>query len=339
MQRTRILLFLAGFILVPLCTYFVILFARGYRLNWQRKQLSPTGLLVATSLPDGAQIHLNGQLSSATNTTLNLPPATYRVEIKKDGFSPWAKTLKVEAEIVTRAAATLFPSVPSLKAITNSGAANPILSPDGTKITFTSGKKSFLLDLSESPLGLINREAREIATTSAAWTVPTPEQLAKTATLRANALHPTMQTILSTAAANLIWSPKENKLLYTATASASIPEDLIKPLPGSSFQPQSRALATGETYVYDLEEDRNFNIQYPISNIQWFPDSNHLVYTEKGKITILEYDGQNATIVYAGPMENTFAFPYPSGKQLLILANLSSNSQTSVPNLYAVSLR
>ncbi len=336
MQRTRILLFLVSLILVPLCTYFVILFARGYRLNWQRKQLSPTGLLVATSLPDGAQIHLNGQLSSATNTTLNLSPGTYKVEIKKDGFSPWTKTLKVEAEIVTRAAATLFPSVPSFKAITSGGAAAPVLSPDNTKVTFISGKKSYLLDLSESPLGLINREAQEIATTSAAWTIPTAEQLTKTAALRVNALHPTMQEVLATAAANLLWSPKENKLLYTATASATIPNDLIKPLPGSSTQPQSRTLAAGETYVYDLEEDRNFKVP---SGVSWFPNSTHLILTEKDKVTILEYDSQNPTVVYAGPMEDSFAFPYPSGKQLLILANLSPNSKTSVPNLYAVSLR
>ncbi len=284
---------------------------------------------MATSLPDGAQIHLNGQLSSATNTTLNLPPATYRVEIKKDGFSPWTKTLKVEAEIVTRAAATLFPSVPSLKAITNAGAANPLLSPDGTKVVFTSGKKAYLLDLNESPLGLINRDAKEIASTASAWKTPTKIDPTPT-------LPQTMQDILATAAADLVWAPKENKLLYTATASASIPEDLIKPLPGSSFQPQSRTLVEGETYVYDLEEDRNFKVP---SGVSWFPDSAHLILTEKGKIIILEYDGQNATVVYAGPMENTFAFPYPSGKQLLILANLSSNSKTSVPNLYAVSLR
>lgn len=336
MQRTRILLFLTSLILVPLCTYFVILFARGYRLNWQRKQLSPTGLLVATSLPDGAQIFLNGKLSSATNTTLNLSPGTYKVEIKKDGFSPWNKTLKVEAEIVTRATATLFPSVPSFKAITNSGAANPFLSPDGTKVAFISGKKSYLLDLSESPLGLINREAKEIATTSAAWIIPTAEQSAKTATLRANALHPIMQEILATAAANLLWAPKENKLIYTATTSATISDNLIRPLPGSSTQSQFRTLVSGETYVYDLDEDRNFKVPFGVT---WFPDSAHLILTEKGKVTILEYDGQNATVVYAGPMENSFAFPYPSGKQLLILANLSPNSKTSVPNLYAVSLR
>ena len=288
--------------------------------------------MVATSLPDGAQIYLNGQLSSATNTTLNLAPGTYKVEIKKEGFSPWAKTLKVEAEIVTRAAATLFPSVPSFKAITASGAQNPTLSPDGTKLVFTNKTKSYLLDLSESPLGLINRDIKEIPSTSSAWKIPAKVDPLPT-------LSQTMQDILATAAASLIWSPKENKLLYTATASATIPDNLIKPLPGSSTQPQSRALAEGQIYVYDLEEDRNFNIQYPISNIQWFPDSNHLVYAEKGKVTILEYDGQNPTVVYAGPMENSFAFPYPSGKQLLILANLSPNSKTSVPNLYAVSLR
>jgi len=329
MQRTRILLFVTSIILVPLVTYFVILFARGYRLNWQRKQLSPTGLLVATSVPDGAQIHVNGQLSSATNTTINLSPGTYKIEIKKDGFSPWSKLLKVEAEIVTRGTATLFPSVPSLKAITTSGASAPVLSPDNTKIAFTSGKKLYLLDLTESPLGLINRQAQEIATTSAAWKTPPKVNLLVT-------LPQTLQDILATAAGNLVWSPKENKLLYTDTASASIPDDLIRPLPGSSTQSQSRALVEGQTYVYDLEEDRNFAVP---TGVSWFPDSAHLLLTEKGKITVLEYDGQNATVVYAGPMENSFAFPYPSGKQLLILANLSSNSKTSVPNLYAVSLR
>lgn len=334
-MRTRILLFLLGLVLVPSLTYLVILFARGYRPNFANRELRPTGILVATSLPNGAQVLVNNQLKSATDTSLNLDPGTYQVEIKKQGFSPWTKTLQIEAEIVTRATTTLFPAVPSLKAITSSGAANPILSPDGTKVVFTSGKKSYLLDLSESPLGLINREAREIATTSAAWTIPTAEQLAKTAALRANVLHPAMLEVLATAAANLLWSPKENKLLYTATTSATIPNDLIKPLPGSSTQIQSRTLVGGETYVYDLEEDRNFKVP---SSVSWFPDSSHLVLVEKSKVTILEYDGQNATIVYAGPMENGFAFTYPSGKQLLILTNLNPTT-TSSPNLYAVSLR
>lgn len=329
MQRMRILLFLTSIILVPVCTYFVILFARGYRFNIQKRQIDPTGLLVSTSLPDGAQVYVNHELKSATNTTLNLPPGSYLVEIKKEGYQSWSKNLKIEAEVVTRATATLFPTVPSLKAITTTGASNPILSPDGTKIAFTNKSKTYLLDLSESPLGLINRQVQEIATISGAWkNLPKIDPSAT--------LPQTMQDILATAAANLLWSPKENKLLYTATASAVISDNLIRALPGSNTQPQSRIIAKGKTYVYDLEEDRNFLVPDAVT---WFPDSIHLLKTEKGKVTILEYDNTNPTVVYAGPMENSYAFPYPSGKQILILTNLSPNSKTSIPNLYAVNLR
>ena len=156
----RILLFLTGLILVPSLTYLVILFARGYRPSSFSQTFQPTGLLVATSVPDGAQIYVNGRLLSATNTTANLPPGDYTVEIKKASFSPWLKHLKVEAEIVTRASATLFPSIPSLKAITETGASSPTLSPDGSKIIFTNQDKLYILDLNESPLGLISREPK-----------------------------------------------------------------------------------------------------------------------------------------------------------------------------------
>jgi len=305
------------------------LFARGYRPDFTRRSLQPTGLLVLKSLPDGAQIYINGKLTSATDTTINLTPGTYKVEVKKQGFSIWDKTLQVDAEVVTRAVATLFPSVPSFKAITTTGATNPIFSPDGTKIVFTNKSKAYLLDLNESPLGLINREVKEIASTASAWKNPTKIDPLPT-------LPQIMQAILATAAADLVWAPKENKVMYTATASATIPDDLIRPLPGSSSQTQSRTISPGNNYVYDLEEDRNFAVP---PGVTWFPDSYHLLKAEKGKVTVLEYDGTNSTVVYSGPMEGSFAYPYPSGKQLLILANLSANSKTSVPNLYAVSLR
>lgn len=387
-MRTRILLFLLGLVLVPSLTYLVILFARGYRPNFANRKLRPTGILVATSLPDGAQVLINSQLKSATDTSLNLDPGTYQVEIKKQGFSPWTKTLQIEAEIVTRAAATLFPTVPSLKAITTSGASSPSLSPDGTKIVYLSQTKLYTLDLSESPLGLLNRDSKllyelrispgyeliwspdskqvlAISTPSAqlidlnlssAKLIASPSGLlAQWNQLRASAerqkfvtLPTRLQEILATAAADLIWSPKENRLLYTATSSAIIPDNLIRSLPGSSTQPQSRTLTAGKTYTYDVEEDRNFNVQcFPQSgiplrrttfNIQWFSDSSHLICTDPGKITISEYDGTNPTVVYAGPMQPDFALPYPSGKQLLILTNLNL-SPTSLPNLYAVSLR
>ena len=417
MQKTvtlRILLFVAGLILVPSLTYLVILFARGYRPDPSTKTISPTGLLVATSNPDGAQIYINGTLLSATNTTTNLSPGHYEVEIKKDGFQPWKKTLTLEPEIVTSASATLFPSVPSLKAITSSGAAIPSLSPDGTHVAFIqstqpTSPRLYLLDLTESPLGLINREPKLISNLPANWRVAnliwspnsrqilvdtasssaylvdtssTTSTLTVTSTTLANwlqrqtlldfqklsTLSPILVETLATSSASLVWSPKENKLLYTATASAYIPDILKKPLPGSNSQPQQRYLIPSRVYVYDLEEDRNFSIDEgtvptPSPSLglslpkksktlaaspllpttanagwSWFPDSGHLIKVNDKQVTIMEYDSTNPTVVYSGPMENSYAFPYPSGKQVLILSNLNP-SLSSQPNLYALSLK
>lgn len=379
-MRNRILLSLLGAILVPVFTYGIILVAKGYRPDIKTGQINSSGLLAATSIPDGAQIIVDGQLKSATNASINLSPGSYLVEIKKEGYSPWQKQLTIEAEIVTKATATLFPNVPSLKAITSTGASRPQVSPDGTQVAFvrTEGNLSniYTIGLSESPLGSINRDSKlltslpkndyllswspdgkelmtqatpsaylitladsrtvvlasDSATTKLRWT----KLQASIDAPRLLTLPTELQAILATSAANLVWSPRENKILYTATASATIPDNLIRPLPGSNNQPQERKLTAGKMYVYDIEEDRNFVVG--TGNLSWFPDSAHLVLVEPNKVTIMEYDGSNHTVVYAGPMINGYAFPYPSGKQLLILTNLNPESIT-VPNLYAVSLR
>jgi hypothetical protein len=406
-MRTRILLFVLSLILVPTVTYLIILMAKGYRPDVTSGRITPTGLLAATSVPNGAQILVNGHLQSATDTTINLVPGNYQIEIKKEGYSPWKKDLTVDAEVVTRANATLFPSVPSLKAITAIGATHPTISPDGGRVVYlrTEGNLSnlYTLDLSESPLGSINRDAKLITSlpkldytlswspdgkqilgqaTASAYLVTTNDNRATEVTARLavvqsqwklladtieaprlSTLPVALRDILATSATDLVWSPRENKILYTATASAVIPENLIRQLPGSNSQPQTRALETNKVYVYDIEEDKNFlvgetNVSLPsptpkkktTTNLKmetdnprrngglgWFPDSSHLVKVEPNKVTILEYDGANATVVYAGPMESGLAAPYPSGKQLLILTNL--NPTTSISNLYAVSLR
>ncbi len=372
-MRTRILLFLLSLILVPTATIAVILFARGYRFSLKLQTLQATGLLSATSLPTGASVYVNGELKTATDTTLNLTPGVYQVKIKKDGFAPWEKTLKIEPEVVTRTGPLLFPTVPSMRSVTFSGATLPTLSSDGSRIAYLSENKLYTLDLSESALGLLNRESKFIQnlgskiydlkwspdnkqillmSTPSAYLVDLAKQEAqpvfdlkglqkewsttKDIKLARNTelLPIALKNILATSSSQLIWSPRENKILYTATASASIPENLIPQLPGSNTQSESRTLKPGNSYVYDLEEDRNFKVE----NCDWFSDSNHLICVQNKKIIIMEYDGTNSTTVYTGPMENGFVAPYPSSKQMLILTNLTGNPVT-IPNLYAVSLR
>ena len=143
-MRTRILLFLLSLILVPTVTVAVILFARGYRFSLKQQTFQATGLLSATSLPTGASIYVNGELKSATDTTLNLVPGTYQIKIKKEGFNVWEKQLNIEPEVVTRASPLVFPSVPSLKAVTFSGASLPSVSDDGSKVAYLSENQLLL---------------------------------------------------------------------------------------------------------------------------------------------------------------------------------------------------
>ena len=170
-------------IAISLLTLFVVLggtisislLARGYRPDFQEKELKPTGLLVVNSFPKGAQVFINGKLTTATNQTINLPPGEYRVTIKKPGFSSWEKNITLEKEIVTNIDAYLFPLAPDLKALTFSPTLNPLLSPDGTKLIYFSPQEKenpqdqnatqtatlltqerggiWLIDLTEKPLG------------------------------------------------------------------------------------------------------------------------------------------------------------------------------------------
>lgn len=411
-------------LLLVIGSYFAIKFAQGYRPNLRQIELQPTGLLSATSVPRGSQVFLNAKLSTATDDTLNLPPGEYQVEIKKDGYLPWEKTLLIKKEIVTSTNARLFPAVAELKPLTYSGALNPFPSPDGTKIAFQVASASaetknglWVLDLVDRPLSL-SQDPRQIAantptinfakaqllfspdskqllvyfvsqkpqkTITASYLLDadrfnSPSSLMdKTAKLaliladwqqelalkekeRLKLLPEEILKIATQSAQILSFSPDEKKLLYLATDSAKIPEKLIPPLPGSNTQPQEREIKPGRAYVYDLEEDKNFFIEEiepskeaqeenlfslikailarysPIftTNLQWFPDSWHLIIARQDKIIISEYDGQNPMTVYAHNFEDHFAYPWPNGNKLIILASLNP---ATPPNLYAINLK
>lgn len=124
------LIFLLGGITIT------IVLARGYRPDFNARTLLPTGILVATSDPDGAEVYIDGKLKTATNNTINLPPDRYRVKISKEGYYPWEKEVNIAKEEVVKTNAWLFPTLPDLRPLTVSGALNPVVSPDGTRVAY-----------------------------------------------------------------------------------------------------------------------------------------------------------------------------------------------------------
>lgn len=388
MQKTRILIFLTTILVVGTAGIIALLYAKGYRFNAETREFGPNGLLVANSEPTGAQIFVDGQLKTATNATVPLPPGTYDVTLKKENYLPWNKRITINKEEVTQVDVSLFGQATNLSAITFSGAANPTLSPDFTKIAYSvpadpdnpEKQGLWVLDTGNLPLGF-NRDPRRITDgdlTGATWqwspdsreimiTTPTavyllsdsefvPQsqrvniasqkaklladwEIEKTQKLNAQLakLPDQFQDIFKTKTKDVVFSPNENKILYTAIANVNLPTDVVKQLPGSSTQKQVRDIKPGIKYIYDIKEDRNFEVGVDGNPIYWFPTSHHVVVPEENKISIMDYDGTNKQAVYGGNYEYPHAYATTSNGRLIILTNFGVEETNQ--NLYSLGVK
>ncbi len=136
MTKVRLLILLLTFAFLGVFGTATIYYAQGYRLNNESLTLSQKGLLVANSEPNGAEVIVDGELKTATNNTIALDPGNHDIIIQKEGFIPWSKKIVIAEEEVTQINAFLLPVAPSLSALTLSGASNPIINTEMTKIAF-----------------------------------------------------------------------------------------------------------------------------------------------------------------------------------------------------------
>jgi hypothetical protein len=142
--------------------FFLIGFARGYRLDFSQKTFSSTGILVASSAPDGAKILVNGELKGATNSNIGVKPGVYDVEIAQDGYLSWKKRLTIKGELVIKADALLFPVNPTLSPLTSFGVVKAISTNSQEKTILFSETGAtekdgiYLIDNRNNPLARIN---------------------------------------------------------------------------------------------------------------------------------------------------------------------------------------
>ena len=350
----QIIYALAGVAFVVIGTFIALKWARGYRpsfIGGKAPSISGTGLLVANSDPKGAEVIVNGKLTTATDDTLNLTPGTYDIEIRKNGFADWKKKLQVQAELVTQTTAKLFPSVPNLTPITYTGVKDTIPSPDGQKIAYivsnannSANNGIWVIELltrllpisraSEPKQILKNISKYDLSTSKMVWapdsnqilvywtelnklnkarpSVGRPGLSKKAATVETEVIStaillsadklndeagirdassglpvllaqwiqsldmkdtekldkladPIKELMISGSDA-VYFSPDELKILYAPVADASIPTGIIPDLPSESTQPETRDIKRGSIYIYDIKEDRNYEINQAILN-------------------------------------------------------------------------
>jgi hypothetical protein len=406
LKKARLFITLTTLTVVGVLSYFAFMYARGYRLDSQELKLSPNGILVLKSEPEGAQIYINGELKTVTNSNLFLPPDTYDITVKKEGYFEWSKRMEIRKEETTESTAHLFKTAPSLTAVTFFGAENPVLSNDQTKLAYVvpairgndehnlKNAGLWVIEIVNLPIGFAREPRRvtdgDLSGSTYEWSADDrqilitsmrgiflldsssftsqvqrsnyigsieelkksweEEKVLKLETQIRNLPEP-LQDILRRKTSQVIFSPDKKMILYTASDTANLREGLVKPFPGASSQKQERDIKPGNTYTYDITEDRNFLIddgenlvigsrilESPFRRITWFPTSRHLIIAEEEKITISDYDGTNKQVVFMGNYISPNAFPALTIDRIYILTNLGGGvPQTG--NIYSLSLK
>ncbi|MDO8658835.1 MAG: PEGA domain-containing protein [Candidatus Levybacteria bacterium] len=261
-------------------TVLVVLHGKGYRFGFEKGKpdLSGTGLLVATSSPNGAQVFVNGHLTTATDNTISLSPGDYTIKIFKEGYFPWEKKIKIQKEIVSKAEALLFPTYPKLESITAREVKSPVIDPSMTKVAYTSGSQSikkngiFVLDMSSKPILTLQSASTQIAD----------------------------DTADKFSDAKLSWSPDGKDLIATISGELRSPTTYLLSASGSNDSPkdvtatldsvdaswkndkEEKEKAQLETLKTDLRKviSQNFRI------ISWSPDETKLLYEASQSATI-----------------------------------------------------
>ena len=98
-MRWHTIRLLVGYVLVAfailLATTLLILYAYGFRLN-RDGELNQKGLVFFSSLPSGAELYIDGNRKDTTNVKLNLVSGTYHFVIRREGYTDWQRTVRVD---------------------------------------------------------------------------------------------------------------------------------------------------------------------------------------------------------------------------------------------------
>jgi WD40 repeat protein len=143
-KKTRTFLFWVCAILFLAAAPSIILYSQGYRVDFSPagggKIVTQTGGLFLKVLPKQTEIYVNGELEDKTDFFFgsvlidNLFPGKYEVEVRKDKFFSWQKTLEVkEKEVAEAKNVFLFPQELSWNVLSK-GTESFWLFPDENKI-------------------------------------------------------------------------------------------------------------------------------------------------------------------------------------------------------------
>ncbi len=368
----RLLGIIAFVIIVSIITVGLIFYARGYRPDLKNGRVKPTGIVSIRSTPDNAVVYIDNKQKGNTNIDVpDLKPGKYKIKIVKEGFSPWEKEVVVEKEAVNIIEAVMFPTAPSLKALTFIGVDVPVVSPDGKKIAFRVGAPEekagiWILNLSTSALpsffskDLINliKDTKELKFSQSSYEFsPNSKQLL--VKYGENSRYFLLDSTKENGSPKEVtldiekifqeWDKKRSdKRESNLKALGKEGQDFAATYANIDFSPDRTKFIgykpEGVAQIYDSDPEFTAKKEAKIFDLPeasryiWYPDNRHIILINAGSISILDFDANFNLTIYTGDFDHNTVAPWPDGSQIVILTNLNKIA-SSLPNLYSIQLR
>ncbi len=382
----RFIITIITLVVLALVAAIAIFLAKGYTVSTKEKRIVGTGIINISSEPDAASVFIDGHLTTATNATVSsLPPKSYSVKVIKEGFIPWERSVEVKEGLVSALKITLFPAIPTIYPLTFTGVVNPVLSPDGAKLSFIvpTGKKAgvwvwtmsrnqpIAFARSSEPHQIAETRVVDYSNATLRWSPDSKEVLATVGknnfSLNNESLNSDPRDItaildstlkgwdedtkakdiariesikdlniqkIASSSSSLRFSPDETKFMFVeSSVSSRQSSDSLKA--GSEAKPKPEDSLKFK--VFDIEAGKSYDL--PSAKVHsWLPDSRHIIMVEEGIISIVDFDGTNKAIIYAGKFEDSFVFPWPDSSRLVIISSFPTPT-ASEPNFYGINLR
>jgi hypothetical protein len=305
-RQKRLLINLAIVTVIALGSAVAIKLAKGYRPNLKDLSVKGTGLLAVSSYPKQASVLIDNRLSTTTDETLYLKPDTYQIKIIKEGFHPWIKEINIKEELVSIAAARLFPIIPATTPLTFYHVQNVNPSPNGDKIAFLLTGSPFNEDNGLYVLSLDNNLLGS-----------------------KQSIQLTNQNVYDYTKALLLWSPDNSQILIAFANQSVITSSHLLNAKGFNQEKDTKDVTIQLPLILSQWQDQLSSINQ--SSLSQTPDFIQTILSKKSQNTYFSPDQQK---VFYIPTEDIDLPENTLGKNLPNINSTPEQRQLKANNIY-----
>ena len=153
------------------------------------------------------------------------------------------------------------------------------------------------------------------------------DQKQKDAARVATIINPDLKQVASSSA-TVKWSPDETKFIVV--------NDNKQPT-NTKANSQKPTVTPTTAKAYDLTTNKSYDLPQALA-YWWLPDSRHVIVVNADKISIVEDDGANDAVIFAGSFQPESVFSWPDSSRIVILTSFNTPT-AQTPNLFGINLK